>query len=54
VYDIGAAEGDSALLLARLAAPGTVVAFEPEPAQRERLPQPRANGRSVSATITAR
>jgi Methyltransferase FkbM domain len=39
VYDIGASEGDSALLLARLAAPGTVVAFEPDPALRERLPQ---------------
>ncbi|HEV2284296.1 MAG TPA: FkbM family methyltransferase, partial [bacterium] len=39
VFDIGASGGDSALLLARLAAPGTVVAFEPDPALRRRLPQ---------------
>ncbi|HEV2439644.1 MAG TPA: FkbM family methyltransferase [bacterium] len=39
VFDIGASEGDSALLLASLAAPGTVVAFEPDPALRDRLPQ---------------
>lgn len=39
VFDVGAAEGDSALLLARLAAPAPVVAFEPDPALRARLPQ---------------
>lgn len=30
VFDIGAGSGDSTLLLARLAAPGSVVAFEPD------------------------
>ena len=39
VYDVGAADGDSALLLARLAAPGTVVAFEPDAEMRRRLAQ---------------
>ncbi len=39
VFDIGAADGDSALLLAGLAAPGTVVAFEPDPQLRRRLAQ---------------
>ena len=38
-FDVGAAEGDSALLLARLAAPAPIVAFEPDPALRERLPR---------------
>ena len=38
VFDVGASDGDSALLLARLAAPGTVVAFEPDPTMRARLP----------------
>ena len=37
VYDVGAADGDSALLLARLAVPGTVVAFEPDAGLRERM-----------------
>lgn len=37
VYDVGAADGDSALLLARLAAPGEVVAFEPDAGLRARL-----------------
>jgi SAM-dependent methyltransferase len=37
VYDVGAGDGDSALLLARLAAPGKVVAFEPVSELRDRL-----------------
>lgn len=39
VFDIGAADGDSALLLGRLAAPGTVFAFEPDPELRRRITQ---------------
>jgi hypothetical protein len=39
VFDVGAADGDSALLLARLAAPGMVVAFEPDPELRQRMTQ---------------
>ncbi len=37
VFDIGAADGDSALLLAKLAAPGAVVAFEPNFGLRRKL-----------------
>ncbi len=37
VFDVGASDGDSALLLARLAAPGPLVAFEPDPALRARF-----------------
>src|SRR5437879_6239566 len=39
VFDVGAADGDSALLLARLAAPGTVFAFEPDLELRQRMAQ---------------
>lgn len=38
VFDVGAGEGHSALLLARLAAPARTVVFEPNPALRARLP----------------
>lgn len=37
VFDVGAADGDSAMLLARLAAPAPVIAFEPDPELRGRL-----------------
>ncbi len=39
VYDVGAADGDSTMLLARLATPAPVIAFEPDPALRGRLAQ---------------
>jgi hypothetical protein len=37
VFDVGAAEGDSTLILAKLAAPGRVIAFEPDEDLRRRL-----------------
>jgi hypothetical protein len=37
VFDVGAAEGDSTMILAKLAAPGRVVAFEPDADLRRRL-----------------
>jgi predicted RNA methylase len=39
VFDVGAADGDSALLLGNLAAPGSVVAFEPDPDLRSLMAQ---------------
>jgi len=37
VFDVGAGDGDSTLMLARLAAPGLAVAFEPDPLLADRL-----------------
>lgn len=39
VFDVGAADGDSALMLGKLAFPGTVVALEPDADLRRRLAQ---------------
>ncbi len=49
VFDVGASDGDSALPLARLAAPGTVVAFEPDPTLRARLARNAALNPGVPA-----